>query len=70
MPCAPMLTLDEVVANPQTEASGILQQAPNGGIPLYGLPIEFNGERPRYRAAAPKLGEHTDLIMKAREGAK
>jgi crotonobetainyl-CoA:carnitine CoA-transferase CaiB-like acyl-CoA transferase len=64
VPCAPMQTLDEVLAHPQTKATEMMQEAPNGGMPLYGLPIEFNGERPRYRSAPPKLGEHTDMILK------
>jgi crotonobetainyl-CoA:carnitine CoA-transferase CaiB-like acyl-CoA transferase len=70
VPCAPMQTLDEVVAHPQTTATGMMQPAPNGGMPLYGLPLEFNGERPQYRSKPPKLGEHTDMVLKMREGAK
>ena len=31
VPCSPILNLDEVIANPQCQALGMLQQPPDGG---------------------------------------
>lgn len=56
VPCAPMLAIDEVLAHPQSKALGMLQPAPDGGMALMGLPLQFDGERPPYRSRAPDLG--------------
>jgi crotonobetainyl-CoA:carnitine CoA-transferase CaiB-like acyl-CoA transferase len=63
-------TLDEVIAHPQTEATGMLQTSADGTSRLFGLPIEFDGERPPFRLKPPKLGEATDIVLKSREGVK
>ncbi len=63
VPCAPVLTLDQVVAHPQSRALGMLQDAPDGGLPLMGLPLSFNGERPPFRNSAPALGNATDTVL-------
>jgi crotonobetainyl-CoA:carnitine CoA-transferase CaiB-like acyl-CoA transferase len=63
VPCAPMLGLDEVLAHPQSRALGMLQDAPDGGMPLMGLPLRFDGERPPFRASPPRLGEATDIVL-------
>jgi crotonobetainyl-CoA:carnitine CoA-transferase CaiB-like acyl-CoA transferase len=68
VPCAPMLSLDEVLAHPQSRAVGMLQDAPDGGIPLMGIPLRFDGERPPFRASAPRLGEATDIVLGAVHG--
>ena len=62
VPAAPVQTLEEAVAHPQTIASGILQHAPDGTDQVVGLPLTFDGERPAYRRSAPRLGEGTDDI--------
>lgn len=63
VPCAPVLTIAEVLAHPQSQALGMLQQPPDGGLPLMGLPISFNGERPPLRSSAPRLGEATQAVL-------
>jgi crotonobetainyl-CoA:carnitine CoA-transferase CaiB-like acyl-CoA transferase len=65
VPCAPVLSLDEVLAQPQSEALGMLQPAPDGGMRLMGIPLQFDGERPPYRRSPPKLGEATDIVLSA-----
>ena len=63
VPCAPMLALDEVLAHPQSKAVGMLQSAPSGtGIPLIGVPLEFDGKRPPLQRNSPALGEATDMV--------
>ena len=59
VPCAPIHDLREVLAHPQTEALGMLQEA--AGLRLVGLPLSFDGERPPIRSAAPALGEHNAI---------
>jgi crotonobetainyl-CoA:carnitine CoA-transferase CaiB-like acyl-CoA transferase len=60
VPSAPMQSVDEVLAHPQTKALGMLQESPDGRLTIMGLPLSFDGERPPFRRAAPQLGEHTD----------
>jgi crotonobetainyl-CoA:carnitine CoA-transferase CaiB-like acyl-CoA transferase len=52
-----------VLEHPQTAALGILQQSPDREITLIGLPISFDGERPPFRRAPPKLGAHTEEVF-------
>ncbi|MCS6924335.1 MAG: CoA transferase [Candidatus Binatia bacterium] len=63
IPCAPILTLPEVLAQPQTQALGILQTPPGSEITLLGLPLSFNGVRPALRQCAPSLGEHNAEVF-------
>jgi len=41
----------------------MLQKDPQRDLTLTGLPLEFDGARPRYRATAPSLGEHNDILF-------
>ena len=66
VPNAPIQSIDEVVAHPQTQALGILQQAPGLDMQLVGLPLRFDGQRPPFRRVAPELGEHNDALRAAR----
>ena len=63
VPCAPVNTLTEMLAEPQTEAVGMLMQVPGLDLRLMGLPIMLDGERPLIGRRAPKLGEHTDEVF-------
>jgi len=59
IPCAPINTLPEVLAEPQTAASGILQPVPGHDLRIVALPLRFDGERPPLAGPTPELGEHT-----------
>jgi len=63
VPCAPVNTLPEVLAEPQTEAVGMLQQVPGLNLRLMGLPIMLDGARPPISRCAPQLGEHTREVL-------
>jgi crotonobetainyl-CoA:carnitine CoA-transferase CaiB-like acyl-CoA transferase len=63
VPSAPMQSVDEVVAHPQTKALGMIQESPDGRLTIMGLPLSFDGERPPFRRPAPQLGEHTDELL-------
>jgi formyl-CoA transferase/CoA:oxalate CoA-transferase len=66
VPCAPILPVDRVMAEPQTLESGVLVSAPHPRIPDYrsiGLPVHWDGERPPVRRVPPLCGEHTDEVL-------
>ena len=66
VPSAPINTLDRIVAEPQTEASGMLVPAKHPRLPDYralGLPIRWDGERPPITRVPPLLGEHTAEVL-------
>lgn len=65
VPCAPLLTLDEIAAHPQFDAVDISQTHADSDIPLIGLPLRFDGVRPPLREAPPPLGAHTHEILGA-----
>src|SRR5262245_19918349 len=65
VPCAPVLSLDQVVAHPQFAAVGMLLDGPDATMPLIGTPIQFDGERPPYRSHPPALGDDTDTVLGA-----
>ncbi len=71
VPCAPVQDLNDVVAEPQTAAIGMIQPVPGADISLIGLPLSFDGERPPMRRRAPLLGEHNEELFAsaAAEGA-
>ena len=63
IPNAPMQTIAEVLAHPQTKALGMLQSSPEGDISLLGLPVCFDGQRPAFRKSPPALGAHTEEVF-------
>jgi formyl-CoA transferase len=58
VPCAPVNSIPEVLAEPQTAAMGMLQPVPGEDFSLVAMPISFDGERPRIRHGAPRLDQH------------
>lgn len=57
VPCAPVQNVAQMMAHPQTQALGLMQTVAGSSIPLMGLPIRFDGQRPLPRHGAPALGE-------------
>lgn len=60
VPNAPVHTVDQVAAHPQTAASGMLRGA--GPLRFFGLPMAFDGLRPALEAPAPALGADNDWL--------
>jgi crotonobetainyl-CoA:carnitine CoA-transferase CaiB-like acyl-CoA transferase len=58
VPCAPINTLPEAVADPQAAALGMIQPVPGEEYELVGLPLSFDGVRPAIRRAPPRPGQH------------
>jgi len=63
VPAAPLQTLDQVVAHPQTLAVEMVQPAPGDHPALVGLPLQFDGVRPPLRSLPPDLGAQTNLVL-------
>jgi len=63
IPNGPIHTLDQVVADAQTKALGIIQRCPGSDLALVGLPLSFDGMRPPFDKPAPALGEDNDAVM-------
>jgi crotonobetainyl-CoA:carnitine CoA-transferase CaiB-like acyl-CoA transferase len=62
IPCSPIHDFKQVLAEPQTEALGILQEIPDLDLRVVSLPLSFNRRRPPVRHRAPELGEHNAEI--------
>jgi crotonobetainyl-CoA:carnitine CoA-transferase CaiB-like acyl-CoA transferase len=62
VPCAPILDIAEVLAEPQTAASGmvVVQAEDAAAVPL---PIRWHGRRPPVGPPPPAPGEHTDEVL-------
>jgi crotonobetainyl-CoA:carnitine CoA-transferase CaiB-like acyl-CoA transferase len=63
IPNGPIHTIDQVVADAQTAALGIIQRQKQGGLSLVGLPLSFDGVRPPFAQPAPALGEDNQAIL-------
>ena len=66
VPCAPVLTRDQVIAHPQVLASGILMESQHpvaGRLRQTRASARFQGTPTALRRGAPQLGEHTDEIL-------
>jgi crotonobetainyl-CoA:carnitine CoA-transferase CaiB-like acyl-CoA transferase len=70
IPNGPMQTIDQVVADAQTAALGLIQRlsvsSPHRPLSLVGLPLSFDGIRPPFAKSAPTLGEDNKDILGAR----
>jgi formyl-CoA transferase len=64
VPCAPINSIPETLAEPQTQALGMLQDIPGEDFSLVALPLSIDGERPRMKCAAPRLGAHNEEVLK------
>ena len=67
IPCGPINTLDKVFAEPQVEAREMLihiQHEEIGDLRLVGSPLKFSETPVAYRRPPPRLGEHTEEVLK------
>lgn len=66
VPCAPLLTLDEVFRDPQVQSYGFpvdVEHPRMGKTRMVGSGIDLSSTPPRINAPPPSLGEHTDQIL-------
>jgi crotonobetainyl-CoA:carnitine CoA-transferase CaiB-like acyl-CoA transferase len=59
VPCAPVQDVAQMLEHPQTKSLQLLQPVAGSSIPMIGLPVRFDGARPRPRHASPALGADT-----------
>jgi crotonobetainyl-CoA:carnitine CoA-transferase CaiB-like acyl-CoA transferase len=58
VPCAPINSVPQALAEPQVQALGLLAQVPGKDFQLTASPLSIDGQRPGFAAPAPRLGEH------------
>ncbi len=67
IPNGPLQRVDQVVADAQTQALGIIQHlracSADQQLSLVGLPLSFDGVRPPFVKSAPSLGEDNAAII-------
>src|SRR5271163_189948 len=67
VPCGPIYSIDQVFADPQVRHLGIAQKVAGNGkqkLTLVGQPMSLSRTPSRLRAPPPRLGEHTDAVLK------
>ena len=66
VPCGPINDLAQVFADPHVVARGIATQLDHeqlGQVPTVASPMRLSATPVTYRAAPPRLGEHTDSVL-------
>jgi len=66
-PCGPINNLEQVFSMPQVEAREMLihmQHPTIGELPLVGSPLKFSDTPVEYKLPPPRLGEHTEQVLK------
>jgi crotonobetainyl-CoA:carnitine CoA-transferase CaiB-like acyl-CoA transferase len=64
IPNAPIQTIDQVAADAQTAAVGMIQRSIGETVlSLVGLPLSFDGARPPLAKLAPRLGEDNSELL-------
>lgn len=68
IPAGPVLSLDQVLADPQVKARNLLQSVKYPGapkpVPVATTPVQLSATPGEIRHRAPTLGEHTDEILR------
>jgi len=68
VPCTPVRTLEEVCADPQSEARELFPTLPHptaGPSRVTGTPVKMSGTPGRTRYPAPLLGQHTRAVLRS-----
>lgn len=60
---SPLHSIDEVIAHPQTRATGMIQETSDGLFKFMGLPLSFDGVRPPQNNGPPELGLHDAIVF-------
>lgn len=68
IPSAPVNTMAEAFAHPQSKARGLLYHCEHpveGTIPQLGFPVKFSGTPATHRLPPPVLGQHNEAVLAA-----
>jgi formyl-CoA transferase len=60
VPCSPVHTVAEALAQEQVQALGLRVPVPGQGYDLHGLPLLFDGQRLPLGGPVPHLGQHNN----------
>jgi crotonobetainyl-CoA:carnitine CoA-transferase CaiB-like acyl-CoA transferase len=66
VPCGPINTLDQVFADPQVLARGMVESVPHAladTLRLVASPLKLSATPARTRLAPPLLGQHTSQVL-------
>lgn len=66
IPCAPVNTIDQVLADPHVQARGMVLEVPHptaGKVRLVGSPLKLSRTPVEIRSHPPLLGEHTEEVL-------
>jgi crotonobetainyl-CoA:carnitine CoA-transferase CaiB-like acyl-CoA transferase len=66
VPCAPILTVDRVLADPQVKHREMVLEMAHphrGPVPTLGTPIKVDAAKGLEVLPPPRLGEHTDVVL-------
>lgn len=67
IPCAPINQLEDIVDDPHIEARNMIEEVEHpelGTFKVPGVPTKFSDLEADVRTAPPRLGEHTDQVLK------
>lgn len=66
IPCASVNSLEEVLSHPQLEHRGLIRSVKTsfGELKIFDLPVKFSKTPAQLKRLPPRLGEHTDSILK------
>ena len=64
VPCAPIHSVAEALAHPQTQALDMLAPIAGDDFALTALPLSIDGRRPQPQGPAPALGEHNEMFKR------
>jgi crotonobetainyl-CoA:carnitine CoA-transferase CaiB-like acyl-CoA transferase len=69
VPCGPVNRIDQVFADPQVQHRGMrvtvdYPGSATGAVDLIGSPIRLSETPVRYRRAPPRLGQHSDEVLR------
>ena len=67
VPCGPINTIAQALADPQVVHRELRLDLPHalaGHVPLVASPIKMSASPPAYERAPPRLGEHTDEVLR------
>ncbi len=67
VPCGAVRSIDEVLADPQLIARAMIETVEHptiGPLQMLGMPVKLSATPGRIRLPPPRLGEHTDSVLR------